>query len=172
VSVRAVVAYATKHGGTGQIASLIAERLRTHGLEVDLRAAADVRIVADYDFVIVGSAVYMNRWQRDGIELLQRLERDYVGRPVWLFSSGPTGGTPEADAQVARQLAMQPRAPGDAGRFADRIRVRGHATFGGHVDDTMGGIFERWMPRGDWRDQAAIEAWADAIAEAVAPPTT
>lgn len=171
MSARALVAHATKHGGTGEIATRIAERLRTHGLEVELRAAADVRDVGNYALVIVGSAVYMNKWQRDGIDLLKRLEADRAELPVWLFSSGPTGGTPEADAKVAQQLAMQPRAPGEAGRLADRIGVRGHATFGGRIDESMGGIFERWMPRGDWRDPAAIDAWADAIAEAVALPT-
>jgi hypothetical protein len=28
----------------------------------------------------------------------------------------------------------------------------------------MGGFFERWMPKGDWRDFDAVRGWADGIA--------
>jgi hypothetical protein len=31
----------------------------------------------------------------------------------------------------------------------------------------MTGIFERWMPRGDWRSFDQVEAWAGSIAGAL-----
>ncbi|HEX5588849.1 MAG TPA: flavodoxin domain-containing protein [Candidatus Limnocylindrales bacterium] len=164
MSGRALVAYATKHGTTGEIARVVAERLVERGLDVDVLPARDVRDVTPYRVVVLGSAVYMNRWQGDGLDFLKRFEHDLADRPVWLFSSGPTGGTPDADAAVARTLEAQPPAPGEASRLGYRIGVRGHATFGGRIVESMGGIFERWMPRGDWRDPAAIVAWADLIA--------
>jgi hypothetical protein len=31
----------------------------------------------------------------------------------------------------------------------------------------MQGVFERWIPKGDWRDFDAVRAWADEIARSV-----
>jgi hypothetical protein len=47
--------------------------------------------------------------------------------------------------------------------------VRGYRTFGGRVGPEMGGVFERWVPKGDWRDFEAIRGWASHIADAVQP---
>jgi menaquinone-dependent protoporphyrinogen oxidase len=159
---RALVAYASKHGGTAEIAETIADFLRNTGVEAEARPAASVRDVDGFDAVIVGSAVYMNRWQGDALDVLKRLEHAQV--PVWMFSSGPTGGTADSDAKVVDILAAQPAAPGEAGKRGARLGARGHATFGGRVNDEMRGLLERWMPHGDWRDFDAVRAWAAHIA--------
>ena len=164
----ALVAYATKHGSTAEIAEVLGEALRTAGLTVDVRPVREVRALDPYGTVIVGSAVYMGRWQGDAIDFLQRFERDLRAHPTWLFSSGPTGGTPEADAKVAEATAMPEvvRPPADVASRSARIGARGHATFGGCVSDQMTGLLERWMPRGDWRDLDQVRAWATRIAAA------
>ena len=54
-----LVAYASRHHGTEEMAAEIAGALRTAGFAVDLRAASDVLTVEPYGAVIVGSAVYM-----------------------------------------------------------------------------------------------------------------
>ena len=160
----ALVAYATKHGGTIEIAVRIGETLRACGLDVDVRSVGDVTDLRGYDLVVLGSAVYMFRWQGEALDFARRFEPELREGPTWFFSSGPTGGTPKADAQVAEQLERQGPPPGKAGAFATRIGIRGHRTFGGHVGDGMGGFFERWVPKGDWRDFEDVTAWAQLIA--------
>ncbi len=167
-----LVAYGTKHGSTAGIAAVIAETLAEAGITADLRVAGEVRSVVGYDAVVLGSAVYMNRWRGDALDLLKRHERDLAGLPVWMFSSGPTGGTPEADEKVQGLLATDAPPPGDAGKRAARLGVRGHATFGGRLGEEAGGLFERWMPRGDWRDFDHVRAWAAGIAAAVTTSVT
>jgi menaquinone-dependent protoporphyrinogen oxidase len=107
----------------------------------------------------------MGRWQGDAMEFLKRFEHELKARPTWLFSSGPTGGSAEADAAVARALASPEAvpAPKDIAKRAARIGARGHATFPGKVGAGVGGMFEQWVPRGDWRDFDAIKAWARSI---------
>lgn len=39
-------------------------------------------------------------------------------------------------------------------------RARAH-----HSTENMTGLIERWMPRGDWRDFAAITPWASTIGQ-------
>lgn len=171
-----LVAYASKHGSTEEIAEAIVRELRGRGLDVDLRAADDLDdadALDAYDAVVLGSAVYFDRWQADAIEVLKRFERELAARPTWLFSAGPTGGDPDATAKVIGLLAHpSPLPPGDAGRRAEKLRIRGHMLFGGRVEEAeMRGLLERWMPRGDWRDFEAIRRWADAIAAELASPS-
>jgi menaquinone-dependent protoporphyrinogen oxidase len=164
MTTKALVAYATKHGSTAEIATAIADTLRASGTDADLRAAREVADIADYDVVILGSGVYMNRWHSEALDFAKRFAIDLRQRSTWFFSSGPTGGTPKADAAVVAALAAQAPPPGQAGKWAERIGIRGHATFGGKVGDGLGGIFERWVPKGDWRDFRAISEWANGIA--------
>lgn len=169
-----LVAYASKHGSTEEIAEAIVRELRSHGLDVDLRHADDLDdadALDGYDAVVLGSAVYFDRWQKDAIDVLKRFERELGERPTWLFSAGPTGGDPDATAKVIGLLAEpKPFPPGEAGKRAQHIAIRGHRLFGGRIEEAeMRGLLERWMPRGDWRDFDAIRGWADAIAAELAP---
>jgi menaquinone-dependent protoporphyrinogen oxidase len=162
---RILVAYATKHGSTGEIADVIAEVLRARHHVVDVLPARDVLDVAPYDAVIVGSAVYLFRWLGDATSLLKHHEAELRERPTWLFSSGPTGGSSEGDAVLDRVRSspgsMPP--PSDVADRAERIGIRGHVTFAGKAGEQMTGFFERWIPRGDWRDFDVVSAWADEI---------
>ena len=166
MTTEALVAFATKYGSTAEIATAIGDTLRASGTDTEVRAARDVNDVGPYDVVILGSGVYMNRWHGEAVGFAKRFANDLRERSTWFFSSGPTGGTPKAEAAKVEVLAAQGPPPGQAGKLAEWIGIRGHATFGGKVGANMGGIFTRWIPKGDWRDFAAISEWTSAIARA------
>lgn len=160
-----LVAYASKHGATAGIADAIAEVLRAHGYEVELNAAAAVNAVEGYEAVVLGSGVYAGRWLPAARRLVARHEDALAGRPLWLFSSGPTGGGSPDDAK------LRPRA-------VDALRVRSgardHAVFGGRLEVAELGPVERLVvrllraPTGDYRDWERIRAWAEQVAVALA----
>src|SRR4051812_20585179 len=89
-----LVAYASKHGSTREIAEAIAAELRDCGLEVDCVSADEVKHVDGYDAVVLGSAVYMKRWQRSARKLLRSEHETLTHQLLWIFSSGPTGDAP------------------------------------------------------------------------------
>jgi menaquinone-dependent protoporphyrinogen oxidase len=93
-----LVAYASKHNATAEIANAIGETLRqSDALEVDVRSVDSVKDIALYDAVVLGSAVYVGRWQGEAADFLKQHEKELAQRPLWLFSSGPTGeGDPKA----------------------------------------------------------------------------
>ena len=161
-----LVAFATKHGGTAEIAVAIGDGLRETGRNVDVLDAGEVRDIGPYDEVVVGSAVYMGKWQRDAVQFLERHERALTRVPTWLFSSGPTGGSADADAKLATVRAVSTRAPAlpEVARLARRIGALGHATFPGRVGEEVNGLLERWLPRGDWRDMGAVREWGRSLA--------
>jgi menaquinone-dependent protoporphyrinogen oxidase len=164
---RVLVAYATKYGGTAEIAERIGEVLRQAGLRADVLPADRVSYLASYGAVVLGSGVYVGRWRKEAARFLKANEQLLAERLVWLFSSGPSGEGDPVELTDGWRLpkALQP--------VADRIQPRDIAVFHGVVDEKKLGAVERWMiknvnaPLGDFRDWDAITAWANAIANAL-----
>jgi menaquinone-dependent protoporphyrinogen oxidase len=177
--VRVLVAYATRHGATLGIAERIAERLRSRGIEAEARPAAEIRDAERYDAYVVGGAAYMFHWLGDATKFVER-NRDLLAvRPTWLFSSGPVG-TDLVDKE-GRDV-LEASVPKEFASLRTRIAPRGQRVFFGALDPSAKpiGMAERFMalmpaardslPKGDFRDWPAIDAWADEIATGLAAP--
>jgi menaquinone-dependent protoporphyrinogen oxidase len=158
--VRVLVAVASRHGATAEIAAAVADGLRTAlpSAEVAVRPAAEVDDVAGLDAVVVGSAVYFGHWLEDARELLLRCAVPLWDLPVWIFSSGPVGVPPRPpevflDVDEVRRLS----------------RAREHRLFPGRLDPELLDLAERAMvtalraPAGDFRDLTAARGWGAAI---------
>lgn len=166
---KVLVTYASKYGATAEIAEKIGEVLRQHALEVSVVPAGDVRDLHAYDAVVLGSGVYAGNWLKDAVTLLEKNEGVLATKPVWLFSSGPTGeGDPVA-------LMKGWRFPEAQKAVAERINPRDIALFHGSIDMTKLHFGERLLIRalranvGDFRDWEMIGAWAEQIAAALRP---
>jgi menaquinone-dependent protoporphyrinogen oxidase len=159
-----LVAYATKHGGTQEIAERIGEVLRQAGLRADVLPAGRVDDLASYQAVVLGSGVYIGRWRKGAARFLRAIEQVLAEQLVWLFSSGPTG---EGDPL---ELTDGWRFPGALQPIADRIQPSDIAVFHGVVDEKKLNMIEKWAiknvkaPLGDFREWDAITAWAADIA--------
>lgn len=168
MSKQVLVAYATKYGATGEIAAKIGEVLTQAGLTVDVAPADQVGDLARYEAVVLGSAVYIGRWRREAVKFLKRNEALLSQRPVWLFSSGPTGG---GDPD---ELADGWRFPKSLQPIADNIKPREIAVFHGAVDVGKLKPIAKWMiskvgaALEDSRDWDAISSWASNIASTLA----
>jgi menaquinone-dependent protoporphyrinogen oxidase len=162
-----LVTYASKYGATAEIAEKIAQVLRQAGLDTDVLPTDRVSDLQPYKAVVLGSAVYVGLWRRKAAKFLKANEEALAERPVWLFSSGPTGeGDPVEQVQGWRfPKGLQP--------IADRIQPRDIAVFHGSVNVEKLNALEKWMlknvqaPTGDFRDWDAITSWATAIADAL-----
>ena len=161
---KVLVAYATKRGATAEIAERIGQVLRKQGLHADVLPANRVGDLAPYQAVVLGSAVYIGRWRKEAVRFLEANESLLAQRPVWLFSSGPTG---EGDPL---ELTEGWRLPGKLQPIVDRIRPRDIAVLHGALNRDKLNLIERWMIKnvkaaiGDFRDWEAITSWAAGIA--------
>jgi menaquinone-dependent protoporphyrinogen oxidase len=156
-----LVAYASKHGSTAEIAAAIADVLREEGHDAEARAARDVRRLDPYAAVVLGSALYAAHWQRDAVRFVRRHVDALRARPVWLFSSGPLDRS--ADAGL---LPI----PEPVAAVVDPVVARAHRTFGGRLLPGTPGVDPHILgthPTGDFRDWEAIRAWARSIAAAL-----
>ena len=173
-----LVAYASRHGSTRGIAERIAERLAADGIAADARPATEVRDASGYDAFVIGGAAYMFHWLKQATEFVERNRGLLAARPTWLFSSGPVG-TNLVDKQ-GRDV-FETTVPKEFPGLIAAVQPRGTTVFFGAMDPAAPpiGIAERFMtlmpaakkslPAGDFRDWAAIDAWADEIAQALAP---
>jgi menaquinone-dependent protoporphyrinogen oxidase len=166
--VRILVAYASKHESTAEIAEAIGGVLHeSGGLQVDTRSVETVRDLTGYDAVVLGSAVYAGQWQGAAVEFLKRHERELAQRPIWLFSSGPTG---EGDPKTLLKGWKLPEA---IQPIAGRINPRDVAVFHGNLDPARLNLMEKVVvkgvkaPTGDFRDWKMIRAWARGVAGAL-----
>jgi menaquinone-dependent protoporphyrinogen oxidase len=162
---KVLVAYATKYGATAEIAGKIGLVLQEAGLDTDVLAVKSVKDLSPYKAVVLGSAVYIGKWRKDASAFLKANEAALAEKPVWFFSSGPTGkGTPD-------DLLKGWRFPKTLQPVADRIQPRGMAIFHGDVNSEKLSGVEKWMVKnvkaqtGDYRDWGAIVSWATSIAE-------
>jgi len=155
-----LVAYASRHEATAEIAAVIAGELDAAGCVATVTEARRVASLADVDAAIVGSALYVGRWDESALDFL-RHERTALARiPTWLFSSGPVG---EGRATAHPERLPQ---PADVAALAEEIGA--HATtFGGRVDADEEGFDLQIMTSaglaGDWRDFRRIRAWARGV---------
>jgi len=159
--VHVLVAYASKHGSTGEIAAVVAATLGEAGIRADVVPATDVRALSGYDAVVLGSGLYSATWLRDANRFVRAHRAALVGLPVWLFSSGPLDRSADFDdipmtAHVAESI--------------DGLAIRGHRTFGGLLredsPEVAAGILATHRT-GDYRDWDAIRRWAREIGDAL-----
>ena len=162
---RVLVTYGSKYGGTAEIAERIGHVLREAGLQADVLSADKAGDPSAYEAVLVGSGVYIGQWRKEAARFLQNHEAVLAERPVWLFSSGPTG---EGDPN---ELVQGWELPGKLKETVGRIEPRDVAVFHGVLEWDKLNLIEKWMirnvksPVGDFRDWEAITAWAQSIAD-------
>lgn len=165
MNARVLVAYSSRMGGTAEIAEAIAAEVRRHGAEVDVLPAGEVRSVHEYEFVVIGSAIYAGRWRRDALALLRRNSLDLMKRRVWLFQSG---------LSVTGPGPWQDPTPAVVRRLARVVGAVTPVTFPGRLTrESARGPVARLMARqpsaGDFRDWDRIRRWANEIGMQVNP---
>ena len=159
-----LVAYASDHGATREIAEHVGRTLAGAGLRVDVRDASEVKDLDPYGAAVIGSAVYMGRWRGSAKHLVKRHERELAELDVWLFSSGPVGEPPAEDDEKAEKYTH----PRFALEEAEKLGAHEHVVFGGRVPGS--GLIAKSMRKSippelqDLRDWDEIGRWADGIA--------
>ena len=160
-----LVVYGSRLGATRGIAERVVARLGAAGLDASVAAADRIADLPAADAYIIGSGVYAQHWMKEAAELVRRNRSTLAAKPVWLFSSGPVGRLATVPNPVeTREIAG----------FRRSIHPRGHRVFAGAIDRaTLASsdlsrvesfVTRRFMADGDFRDWAAIDAWADGIA--------
>jgi menaquinone-dependent protoporphyrinogen oxidase len=163
MGMRILVAAASKHGSTAEIATALAAAMRHRGAQVDVVPPEQVGSVDEYNAVVLGSPVYRFRWLRAARAFVRAHEDALRDRDVFLFSSVP----------VTNGLRA-PNSSYGVSSVENRTGARGHRMLTGKLDPSRLGAGERAIARmwgvkaGDFRDWDAIGSWATEIVDRVA----
>ena len=155
-----LIAYATKHGSTHEVAEFVAAHLADIGAEAHTLPAHRVRSLDEYQAVVLGAPLYMGRWHRDARTFLRRFRSELATRPLAVFALGPVEDNLEqwegARAQLYNALAHAPGVePVTVGVFGGAI-----------VPETLHFPFSH-IPAGDLRDWDAIRDWTERLPDAL-----
>jgi menaquinone-dependent protoporphyrinogen oxidase len=154
-----LVTYGSKRGGTAGIAGMLARAIEERGIDVVLADADGKRDPREFDAIIVGGALYSNRWHKAARKYVKHYERALSAKPVWVFSSGPL------DDSAVEHAIPPVRHVQQAMELSGAI---GHVTFGGRLEPDAKGFPASAMAKnksGDWRDRTHINAWANQVAD-------
>jgi len=158
---RVLVTWGSKRGGTEGIGRMLGETLQGCGFEVVMAPANRAVNLDEVEAVIVGGALYANRWPA----LVRRFVNHRLSRlrrlPVWFFSSGPLDDSSDREVIAA---------PPQVAVLAERVGAKGHVTFGGRLAPDAKGFPASAMAKkhsGDWRNPDRIRAWAMELAAAL-----
>ena len=152
-----LVVYGSTRGGTAGLAHMVADACAVQGIKTEVRRAGDVRDLSKADAVIVGGALYSNRWHPDAVAFVGRHRATLQRLPVWFFSSGPLDDSARSGA-----LAPVPQVT----TLAREIDIRGHMMFGGLLDKRPSGLFGKFAygAEGDFRDRRHVAEWVERLA--------
>jgi len=171
---RVLVAYASRYGATQGIAERIATTIRQQGLEVELDSVSQAEDPVAYDAAVIGSAAYYFHWMKPATKFVRRNSQALASRPLWLFSSGPLGTKAKDDKGRDFCEFLEPK---EIAEFKRTVKPREHRVFFGAMDGSKLGFWHRLIyklpanrdgalfPNGDFRNWAAIDAWASSIAQ-------
>ena len=158
MSTRILVAYASPHGSTAEIAQAIGKQLHSAGYSVDVMEFKSVSSPDGYQAVVIGGPFYMGKLVGDVGKFIGKNSDALTKVPVAAFGVGvtPVGKDPTAVGNATKKLheALAPLKP---------VAV---TIFAGKVDREKLSFFQKFIvgrvhaPVGDFRDWAAITAWA------------
>lgn len=188
--IRSLIVYGTRYGATASTSEEIAEVLRKEGFDVRVVNAKEEKVndIAEYELVIVGSGIQINRWTGQAEDFLKKFRRELVKKKVALFVSCGSAsqalseqeGKPDPIGRARRKYLeekaakynLQPVALGLFGGVWDYNRMPWWSKKAMEAErpkieaagfkETQTGIY-------DTRDWNAIRNWAKELAQKVHP---
>jgi menaquinone-dependent protoporphyrinogen oxidase len=151
-------------GSTGEIAQVIGETLRAAGLQADVCPARQVRDLAPYEFVILGSAVRNGKLYDDAVNFARKHRRALSRLQTAYFFSGVTMNSDTPERRQTARACLEPLV-----QIQPPVHV---GLFGGKIDPTrmapmwrfmLSWVKEGEMAPGDHRDWDAIRNWAGEV---------
>jgi menaquinone-dependent protoporphyrinogen oxidase len=171
MKIKVLVAFASTHGSTQEVAEAVVATLREQGLTVDLQPARDVRTLDGYGAVVLGAPLYMLHLHKDALRFLSRHQQALTGGiPIAVFAGGPFDSADEkASESESAWQEVRKELDQDLAKFP-WLRPVSVEVIGGKFDPSR--LHLPWnlipalrhMPYSDLRDWEAIRRWARSLA--------
>jgi menaquinone-dependent protoporphyrinogen oxidase len=165
-----LVAFASVHGSTGEVAEFMGRILRTYNVEAEVKNVKDIQSVAGYDAFVLGSAIHGGMWLHEMSLFTRRLRHELAQRPVYCWITCiralEADGREHAlkyyfDPEILQEIQMRSTAVFTGKLRTDAITRQELWYLASHYD----GAQTPGIIRDDFRDWEAIAAWTNSVAK-------
>lgn len=165
---RVLVAYASQYGSTSEVATAIGEQLHQQGFSVDVLSTFDIQDLTPYQAAIIGAPIQSSAWKPEAVSFVDAQQAALSKIPVAYFATcmelGLSEDTPTLRQKIAGWLdplieqvpAVKPK---DIGLFAGALDYKKMS----YAMQVLYRAFSEDDTDGDYRDWAAIRAWASDV---------
>ena len=183
---KALIVYGTRYGATASTSEEIAKTLRQEGLEIRVTDAKkeEIKGIAEYDLVVVGSGIVMNKWNAEPERFLEKFQKELAKKDVALFVCCGHGcealneGNPNVIAEFrseyleekAAKYNLQPIALGFFGAIYDYTKLSWLMNRAPPVQTTrrkLEAFYKEKKDVYDMRDLDSIRRWAKELSKKV-----
>ncbi len=167
-----LIAFASAHGSTGEVAEFIGRLLRAYDAEVDVMNVRDVRDLSGYDLFILGTAIHGGLWLEAMCDFTERNLGKLGAKPSYLWINCIRAVEPDG-VKHARESYIE-------SGVVEALDLRDIAIFAGKLNTNAIDWKEHWLLASDYdgrlipgrinydfRDWPAIATWAQGIARAL-----
>jgi len=153
-----LVAYATRHGATAEVAHAIGEVLAASGADVTVRSLAEAHTLDGYPAAVIGAPLYSAAWLPEATGFVKAHQAALARMRVACFVLAIRLRLPDPALRQAvlnaistERVIMKPLSVGlfagalDYARLSPIVRLQ---------------VQTKGLPEGDFRDWDAIRAWA------------
>lgn len=165
-----LVAYASAHGSTQEVAHFIGRMLSAYNAEVTVTNSKDVQSVTGYDVYVLGSAIHGGMWLQEMCAFTDRFAPELGAKPSFFWINCIRALEAEGREHALKYYVDH--------KTLQSLNVRDIAVFTGKLNTAAITHEEQWylatnydgkMAAGgikhDFRDWHAIAGWANAIAK-------
>jgi len=174
---RVLVAYASMHGSTGEVAQAVGRECCARGGWADIRLVKKVDDLKGYDAVIVGSAIRSEAWLPEAVDFVRAHRKELKQMPVAFFLTCLTLSQPGEERLRRARAFLDPVL-----NEVQEVKPVGLGLFGGLLDYSRLSfgmravmkykMWQRNVAEGDYRDWKAIRSWAGDAAGGLMGPET
>ncbi len=156
-----LIAYASKHGATAEVARVIGETLTAPGAEIAVHPVSEVDDLSPYTAAIIGSPIYSSDWLPEATAFVKRHSRALGALPTACFvlAIRLRDGSEAIRETVERYITTERviMQPISVGYFAGRLDYDLLSPI------TRLQIQTKGLPEGDFRDWDTIRDWATGL---------
>ncbi len=165
-----LVAYASAHGTTGEVAEFISSTLAVYGADAIHKSVESVESVKEYDAFVLGTAIHEGIWLRNMLLFIDKFGAELAQKPVYFFVSCIRIVEADGYEHVMKNYMDT--------KTLEKLKVKNVNAFGGAIQLNEIDWNERWTLglrydgtnlqsrlNADYRDWYAIGAWTTSIAK-------
>jgi menaquinone-dependent protoporphyrinogen oxidase len=169
-----LVAYASAHGSTAQVANVIGQVLTARGVNVAVANVTQLDNIQGFDAIVLGSAIHNGALLKEMSAFCRKFGEALATKPTYLWLSCIRVLEPDGESHVLDYYLDH--------AIIDPIHLRDIAVFAGKLDLEHIDWNERWTLAarydgstwpsnfdGDYRDWTKIRVWAERIAAELKP---